>query len=135
MSEKIKFAFLLAGGCAGCEMALVDISEKLVDALEHLDVVFWAPTVADVKYKDLETMPEGYIHLAFVDGMVRLSEHVHVLKTLRAKSKVLVAFGACAALGGIPGMANVHNKEDLFRQAYQETFSTDNPDGIFPYYP
>jgi F420-non-reducing hydrogenase small subunit len=132
MSNKIKFAFLLAGGCAGCEMALVDIAERLVDALEHLEVVFWAPTVADVKYKDLEAMPDGSIDVAMVDGMVRLSEHEHVLKVLRAKSKILIAFGACAALGGIPGMANLHDKEELFKQAYKETFSTDNPDGVYP---
>lgn len=129
---KIKFAFLLAGGCAGCEMALVDISEKLVDALEHLEVVFWAPTVADVKYKDLEAMEDGYIDLAFVDGMIRNSENEHTVKVLRAKSKVLVAFGACATLGGIAAMGDLHTREELFEQAYKKTFSTENPDGVYP---
>jgi F420-non-reducing hydrogenase small subunit len=129
---KIKFAFLLAGGCAGCEMALVDISEKLVDALEHLEVVFWAPTVADVKYKDLEVMEDGYIDLAFVDGMIRNSENEHTVKVLRAKSKILVAFGACATLGGIAAMGDLHTREELFEQAYKKTFSTENPEGIYP---
>ncbi len=132
MADKIKFAFLLAGGCAGCEMALVDISDKLVDALEHLEVVFWAPTVADVKYKDLEAMPDGFIDVAFVDGMIRNTENEHIVKVLRAKSKVLVAFGACASLGGIAAMGNLHTKEELFEQAYKDTFSTDNPDGVYP---
>lgn len=132
MSGKIKFAFLLTGGCAGCEMALVDMADKLVDALEHLEVVFWAPTVADVKYKDLEAMPDQSIDLAFVDGMVRLDEHEHVLKILRRKSKILVAFGICAALGGIPGMANIHPTQELLEQAYKKTFSTDNPDDVLP---
>ena len=130
--SKIKFGFLLAGGCAGCEMALVDLSEKLVDALEHLEVVFWAPTVADVKYKDLEAMEDNFIDVAFVDGMVRLSEHEHMIKVLRQKSKVLVAFGICAALGGIPGMANLHTRDELFKQAYKDTFSTENPDDVYP---
>ena len=53
MADKVKTAFLLAGGCAGCEMSVVDLSEKLVDVLDALEIVFWAPTVADVKYKDL----------------------------------------------------------------------------------
>ncbi|MDK2922368.1 MAG: F420-non-reducing hydrogenase small subunit [Desulfonauticus sp.] len=132
MADKLKFAFLLAGGCAGCEMSLVDISEKLVDALEHLEVVFWAPTVADVKYKDLEAMPDKSIDLAFVDGMIRNSENEHMVKVLRDKAKILVAFGACATLGSIAGMANMHTKEELFKQAYQDTFSTDNPDGVYP---
>ncbi|MDR3089639.1 MAG: F420-nonreducing hydrogenase [Desulfobulbaceae bacterium] len=129
---KVKTAFLLAGGCAGCEMSVVDLSEKLVDALEALEIVFWAPTVADVKYKDLEEMPDGSIDLAFVDGMIRNSENLHTVKVLRAKSKILVAFGACASLGGIAAMGDLHTKEELFKQAYKDSFSTDNPDGVYP---
>ncbi len=132
MGKKIKFAFLLTGGCAGCEMALVDLADRLVDALEHLEVVWWAPTVADLKYKDLEDMPDKSIDLAFIDGMVRLSEQEHMVKVLRQKAKILVAFGACAALGGIPGMGNLHTKEEIFKTAYFDTFSTDNPDGVVP---
>ncbi len=130
--SKIRFGFLLAGGCAGCETAMVDLSERLVDVLEHLEVMFWAPTVADVKYGDLEEMEDGSLDLAFVDGMVRLDEHEHMIKVLRRKSKVLVAFGICASLGGIPAMANLYDKEELFKEAYIESVSTENPEGIFP---
>jgi F420-non-reducing hydrogenase small subunit len=128
----LKFAYLLVGGCGGCDMAIVDLSERLVDALGHLEVVFWAPTVADVKYKDLEAMPDQSIDLAFVSGMVRNKENEHLVKVLRQKAKILVAFGICAALGGIPGMANLHKKEELFENAYIKSPSTDNPDGIIP---
>ena len=132
MSEKVKTAFLLAGGCAGCEMSVVDLSEKLVDTLEALEIVFWAPTVADVKYNDLENMADKSIDLAFVDGMIRNSENLHMVKVLRQKSKVLVAFGACASLGGIAALGDLHTKEELFHKAYKTTFSTDNPDGVYP---
>ncbi len=132
MANKIKTAFLLAGGCAGCEMSVVDLSEKLVDALEHLEIVFWAPTVADVKYKDLEDMEAKSIDLAFVDGMIRNTENLHTVKVLREKSKVLVAFGACATLGGIAAMGDLHTNEELMRQAYKDSFSTDNPDDVYP---
>lgn len=132
MADKIKFAFLLAGGCAGCEMALVDIADRLVDATEHLEVVFWAPTVADVKYKDLEAMEDDFIDLAFVDGMIRNSENEHMVKVLRQKSKTLVAFGACATLGGIAAMGDLHTKAELFDTAYKDSWSTDNPEGFWP---
>ncbi len=128
----LKFAFYLAAGCAGCEMALVDLADRLVDALEHLEVVFWAPTVADVKYKDLEKMPDKSIDVALVDGAVRLSEQEHILKILRQKSKILVAFGICASMGGIAGLANVHTKEEIFETVYFKTYSTDNPEGVVP---
>lgn len=132
MTEKIKVGFLLLGGCAGCEMAVVDLSEKLVDALAHLQVVFWAPTVADVKYNDLESMDDKYIDVAFIDGMVRLDEHIHMAKVMRRKAKVLIAFGACSALGGTAGMSSLHTKEELFSKAFKNTPTTDNPDGVYP---
>ena len=87
MADKVKVGFLLLGGCAGCEMAVVDLSEKLVDALEHLEVVFWAPTAADVKYDDLASMEDGYIDVAFIDGMVRLDEHIHMAEYDAKKGK------------------------------------------------
>lgn len=132
MSEKVKLAYLLAGGCAGCDMAVVDLSETLLDVLPHLEIVFWAPTVADVKYKDLEAMPDGSIDLGLIAGMVRLSEQEHMVKVMRRKCKTLIALGICASMGGIPGMANMHTKKEIFDTAYFDTFSTDNPEGIVP---
>lgn len=132
MAEKIKTGFLLLGGCAGCEMSVVDLSEKLVDALEHVEVAFWAPTVADVKYDQLEEMEEGAIDVAFIDGMIRLDEHIHMARVMRKKAKTLIAFGVCAALGGTAGMGSLHGKNDLFEKAYMNTPTTDNPDGVFP---
>ncbi len=128
----LKLAYLLVGGCGGCDMAIVDLSEKLVDALEHIEVVFWAPTVADVKYKDLEAMPDQSIDLGLISGMVRNKENEHLVKVMRQKCKVIVAFGACASLGGIPGMANLHENRELFENAYVKCMSADNPDGVTP---
>lgn len=132
MADKVKVGFLLLGGCAGCEMAVVDLSEALVDALAHLEVVFWAPTVADVKYDDLESMEDGYIDVAFIDGMIRLDEHIHMANVMRKKAKTVIAFGVCAALGGTAGMGSLHSKEDLFAKAFKNTPTTDNPDGVYP---
>ncbi|MCL6639300.1 MAG: F420-nonreducing hydrogenase [Firmicutes bacterium] len=132
MLKRLKLAYFLSGGCGGCDMAIVDLSETLVDVLPQLEVVFWAPTVADVKYKDLEAMPDRSIDVGLYSGMVRLSEQEHVARVLREKCRVLVAYGACAALGGIPGLGNLHTKEEIFQTAYFTTYSTDNPDGVTP---
>ena len=53
-------------------------------------------------------------------------------KLLRKKSKVMVAFGACAVHGGIPGLANVGNREEVFKVAYLENPSTNNPKKTVP---
>ncbi len=132
MAEKIKLGFLLLGGCAGCEMSVVDLSEKLVDTLEHVEIAFWAPTVADVKYDDLDSMADDSIDVAFIDGMIRLDEHVHMARIMRKKAKVLIAYGVCSALGGTAGMGSLHDKEELFEKAFKNTPTTDNPDGVYP---
>lgn len=132
MSTKPKLAYLLSGGCGGCDMSIVDLSEALVDVALAVDIVFWAPTVADVKYNDLEAMPDDSIDVGFISGVVRNAENEHMCKVMRKKCKTLFAFGICASLGGIPGMANMHTKEELMNTAYIETYSTDNPEKILP---
>jgi F420-non-reducing hydrogenase small subunit len=53
-------------------------------------------------------------------------------KLLRKKSKILVAYGSCAHMGGIPGLANFFSKEEIFKRVYLENESTFNPDGTVP---
>ncbi|NPA39090.1 MAG: F420-nonreducing hydrogenase [Thermodesulfobacteria bacterium] len=129
---KPKLAYYLAGGCAGCDIAIVDLADYLVDVLNAVEVVFFAPTLADVKYKDLEELPDGSIDVGFFSGNVRNTEHEHIAKVMRAKCKILIAFGICASCGGIKGLVNLHDNKEILEKAYKETFSTDNPDGVLP---
>lgn len=131
MTDKLKFAFYWASSCGGCEVAVLDIHEKILDVLKIADVVFW-PCAMDFKYSDVEAMSDKHIDACFFNGGVRNSEHEHIAKLLRQKSKTLVAFGACSHLGGVPGLANFYKKSDLFERAYLETESTDNPNKILP---
>jgi F420-non-reducing hydrogenase small subunit len=66
------------------------------------------------------------------NGAVRNSEQEYIAKLLRAKSKVLVAFGSCAHLGGIPALGNFHNRAEIFQRAYIEAPSNDNEGKVFP---
>jgi len=130
--SKPKLAYYLAGGCGGCDIAVVDLSEALVDVALQLDIVFWAPTVADAKYKDLEAMPDGSIDVGLISGNVRNSEHEHIAKVMRQKCKILIAFGICASNGGIKGLVNLYTTDQLLDKAYINTFSTDNLEKILP---
>jgi F420-non-reducing hydrogenase small subunit len=51
---------------------------------------------------------------------------------LRQKSQLVLAFGSCSHLGGIPGLANLWERESIFQTVYHETPSTVNPDGVIP---
>ena len=128
---KPKFAFNWASSCGGCEIAIFELGTKLVDIANKIDIVFW-PAVFDYKYSDLEAMPDKSIDVAFFNGAIQNSENEHVAKLLRAKSKMLVAFGACAYCGGIPALANTTNRDQIFASSYLETATTDNTEKVFP---
>lgn len=128
---KPKVAFNWASSCGGCEIAIFELGTKLVDVANKIDIVFW-PAVFDYKYSDLEAMPDKSIDVAFFNGAIQNSENEHMAKLLRAKSKTLVAFGACAYCGGIPALANTTNRDRIFASSYMETPTTDNPEKVFP---
>ena len=128
---KLKLASYWAAACGGCDVAILDIHEKILDLAAAADIVFW-PIAMDFKYADVEAMPDGNIDVTLFHGAVRNSENEHLAHLLRAKSKVMVAFGSCAHIGGIPGLANLYTREEIFRRVYQETQSTVNPEKIEP---
>ncbi len=129
--EKLKLAVYWAAGCGGCEMTILELHEKILDLLERFDIVFW-PCLMDIKYADLERMPDGSIDVCFINGAVRNEENADIARLLRRKSKVLIAFGACAAMGGVPGLANLYPMADIFRRAFLTSESTVNPGGVLP---
>ena len=129
--EKLKLGFYWAASCGGCEIAVLDINEKILDVVNIADIVFW-PVAIDVKYKDVEAMPDKYIDICFFNGSVRSEEQEHMAKLLRKKSKVLVAFGSCAQEGCIPGLANLHDRKEIFEKVYAKSKSISNPTGVAP---
>ena len=129
--NKLKIAFYWAASCGGCEIAVLDINEKILDVVQLADIVFW-PVAMDVKYKDVEAMDDKYIDITFFNGSIRNSEQEHMAKLLRQKSKTLVAFGSCAHEGCVPGLANLHTREEIFDKVYRKESSVVNPQGVVP---
>jgi F420-non-reducing hydrogenase small subunit len=130
-SGKSTFAMYWAASCGGCEIALLEIGDRILTVAEHYDVVFW-PVAADFKYKDVEAYDDGFIDVCLFNGAVRNSENERIAKLLRRKSKVLVAFGACAGMGGIPGLANVATAREIKDLVYHQNPGLDNPEGVEP---
>jgi len=130
-TDRRKLAIYWAAGCGGCEIAVLGINEKILDATAHFDIVF-CPCIMDTKVSDVEAMDDGSITVCLFNGGVRNSEQEYMAQLLRRKSQVLVAFGSCAHEGCIPGLANLTDREAIFDTAYSDSPSTDNPDGVRP---
>ena len=124
MSEKPKFAMYWAASCGGCEIAVLNIHEKILDVDANFEVAFW-PVAMDAKYKDVEAMEDGSILLTLFNGGIRTDENEHIAKLLRKKSQILVAFGACATEGGNPGLANFSSMDEIFDTVWKDTFVGD----------
>jgi F420-non-reducing hydrogenase small subunit len=128
---KPKVAFYWCASCGGCEEAVVDLAEGILKVVEAVDIVFW-PVALDFKRSDVEAMPDGAIDVAFINGAIRMSEQEVMAKLLRKKSKLVIAYGACACEGGIPGLANLTEKEAILDYVYRLSPSTTDGTGVRP---
>ena len=116
-TKKLQIALYWGAACGGCDVAVLDTNEFILDVAALCDIRMW-PIAVDGKYKDVEAMEDGELDLVIMNGAVRNSENEHIAKLLRRKAKVMVAFGSCAHIGGIPGLANQFSKEEIFDRAY-----------------
>jgi F420-non-reducing hydrogenase small subunit len=121
---KAKLAMYWAASCGGCDVAVLDTDDKILDIAAVCDIVLW-PVAVDFKYHHVEEMAAGSVDLCLFNGAIRNSEQAHLAKLLRSVSKVMIAFGTCACHGGIPSLANFTNRAEIFQRVYQEVPSMD----------
>ena len=129
-TAKPRLAMYWAASCGGCDIAVLNINERILEVDAAFDVVFW-PAVMDAKYADVVAMPDASIDLTLFSGGIRSDENEELAHLLRRKSKTLVAFGSCATEGCIPGLANLSTITQIFDASY-EGETTENPDRLRP---
>jgi F420-non-reducing hydrogenase small subunit len=73
-------------------------------------------------------MEDGEITVSLISGAVRNSENEHMVKLLRKKSKLVVAYGTCACFGGSPALANLvaDGKDEILNYVYTKTPTSAN---------
>lgn len=119
MPAKPKIGFYWCASCGGCEEAIVDLAEDILGVLDTLDIVFW-PCAMDFKKKDVEAIPDKGIVATFLNGAIRTSEQEEMAHLIRRKSQFLIAYGSCAHMGGIPGLANQFSREQILKYVYDD---------------
>ncbi|MEW6002813.1 MAG: oxidoreductase [Nitrospirota bacterium] len=129
--EKPKIALYWCSSCGGCEESVLDLAEDILKIIELAEIVFW-PVAIDTKYQDVEKMGDGEIAVSLINGSIRMDEQEYMAGLLRRKSRIVIAHGSCAHLGGVYGLANLYRSEDCLNRAYKEVPSVRNPKGILP---
>jgi F420-non-reducing hydrogenase small subunit len=102
--KKKKVAIFTASGCGGCEHAILNVHYQVQSLSRWIDFVFW-PYLLGSGQAELDALDS--IDVCFFAGAVTTADERRMAEQLRAKSAVMVACGACAAFGGMPGLANL----------------------------
>lgn len=95
--KKLKVATVSLAGCFGCHMSILDIDERLIELLEHIE--FDRSPLTDIK-------TVGECDIGLIEGGLCNAENVEVLREFRKHCRILVAVGACAINGGLPAQRN-----------------------------
>ncbi len=115
MKPRIATAWL--DGCSGCHMSLLDMDEKLLELAEKFDLVY-SPIV------DAKEFPEN-VDVTLVEGSVNNSKNLEQIRTIRDRTRVLVALGDCAVTGNVPSMRNGFKLDQVLSRAYIENSARD----------
>ncbi|MDJ0763167.1 MAG: oxidoreductase [Myxococcota bacterium] len=130
-TTKPKVAFYWCASCGGCEEAIVDLNAALLNVAEAVEIVLW-PVALDFKYHHIEAMKENEIAVSFINGAIRTDEQAHVSELLREKSGLVVAFGSCSHMGGIPGLANLTSRGEIMNRSYHDSPTVENAASLEP---
>lgn len=113
---KVKLNTQWLSGCGGCDVGIVDLHEKILDVVGVVEFNHF-PVLTDVK-----GLPPADIGI--ITGAVRTEHDREAAKAMRAACKKIIAFGTCAAYGGISGASLAHTREELLERAYTKNPTT-----------
>jgi len=95
--------------CEGCQLQIVNLEEDILNLIEVVDVVEWREAMSEQSHE---------YDIAIVEGSITRPEDEHRLEIIRSRAKVLIALGACAAIGGVNKMKNNFDLKEVRRCVY-----------------
>jgi coenzyme F420-reducing hydrogenase gamma subunit len=107
---KPKVAFFDFACCEGCQLQVANLEEDILGLVNLVDVV---------EFREVLTGKAPAYDVAFIEGSITRPEDEARIKDIRSRSKLLVAYGACAATGGVNKIKNLwNNLDDVKKQVY-----------------
>ncbi len=108
---KPKVAFFDFTSCEGCQLSKLNLENHILDVLEHIDIVEFREAMDD-KADEYD--------IAFIEGSISTPTCVERIHDIRRRTKVLIALGSCASIGGINSMKNLQPIESVREAVYGE---------------
>jgi NAD-reducing hydrogenase small subunit len=108
--KKARLATVWLDGCSGCHMSLLDMDELLLAVAKRIEVVY-GPLV------DAQEFPKA-VDVTLIEGAVSSQHDLEQVKTIRQRSRLVVALGDCAVTGNVPAMRNGHPARKMLERIY-----------------
>ena len=109
---KPKVAFFDFSCCEGCQLCALDLHpHELLDLLNVIDIV---------EFREAISEKSDTYDVAIIEGSITRDKDIPRLKKIRETASVLIAFGACAHLGGINALKNFQAPDEYKKSVYPE---------------
>jgi coenzyme F420-reducing hydrogenase gamma subunit len=109
MTIRPKAAFFSFTCCEGCQLTILSCEDELPSILEHIEIV---------NFREAMTERSEDYQVAFIEGSVSRREEIKKVKKIREKAKVVVALGACSAIGGLNCLKNRFSMDYIRKEVY-----------------
>lgn len=108
---KPKIAFFDFAGCEGCQLALLNCEDVFLELLDLVELVEFREALS-------ESAPR--YDVIFVEGSINREDDVERLRGIRARTRYLVALGACACNGNVQARSNFISPAVNLERVYGE---------------
>ncbi len=120
--KKINVGLFSLTGCEGCYFAILDKTKEFIALNNKVNIINCRLFEDDAHFE-----AEQY-DIAFIEGSPLTESNRKQVKIIRKNSKMVVALGACASLGGIYHIKEYHDKNKIFDHVYHNGVGVENYD-------
>jgi sulfhydrogenase subunit delta len=111
ITSRPKIAFFDFTGCEGCQLTAVDALQNHPELLEAVEIV---------QFREAMSRADDDYQVAFVEGSCSRATDEERLKNIRSRAQIVIAFGACAHLGGVNALRSWHSTQEVGSYVYGE---------------
>jgi sulfhydrogenase subunit delta len=114
--KKLNIAIFDLTDCEGCELQFLSLRKKLLKRGKDFKITNWRLVN---RVNDL-----GPFDVTFVEGSVITEADAEILKQTRKMSKMIIALGSCAALGGVQSALSEKDRPQNLCDIYDLNYKT-----------
>ncbi len=110
VKDKVKIAFFDFADCEGCQLQLLYLNEAFLGVLEHCEIVNFREAISE-RSDDYD--------IAFIEGSITRKHDEERVKKIRDNAKIIIAYGACACIGGVNGLRKRFTQDEAKEIVYK----------------